>query len=869
MPISGTCKVLCLRLDFSDKPGTPIAATDAARVFNTEVSPFFARNSFGALNLVATVSDRVYRMPKTAAEYEAQADAFVLHTDACTAAAADYPVSDFDLIVIVFPMLQSNSLFGSGFESGGFGLSGAAYSVINGYENFVPNIIEHELGHNFGLGHAQSLNAVDWPATAWRSKAYGDESDVMGHGYGHFNPSMQSLVGWLPQNAVAIPAAGRAAIRIYAQPDTAVPTRFPVTATFTDTSGVPYWVFPRIARSGGVGVTVVARPVWDSFTVLLETATATGTSQFMWPGDYFAEATTNTVVTVQATGFEQGVAYADCVFEVPTGATVPQITTAPYLTDARDGASLAAAVSGSAKSVRWEKRLAGSTAWLPLDSGDLIGSSSPTSITVRRTAGIADVRLIASNDAGQAVSNALHILARPLLSPTSVTVGASAQHYRLAVSSASDWSIRSNAAWLSTTPSTGTGPAIVDVTVDENDTDSAREAMLSLDGAMHTVSQSAADAEAASVYEAGAPSMGVDATIVTRPYKLGDGFIGMASPGIFSKRDGTRWALGRQMMRELSSDWMSSARLPIDRSAGIGRLVRVPDDVLAFGNDWGNGEHYTFVKRDGTVYVSSSFDDAAFDDVDRARPIGTNAVQLVVGASVLSYVNDQGELWAWGRNYYGEVGDGTWIRRDTPILVARNIAQVSAATHQQWSVDKNGAAYGMGKECFTELGTPIGFESGVRKVSAGGVHTIFLKTDGTAWGVGRNIEGQLGDGTWASRSTPTLMSSDIIDVSATLNATYLLRKDGVLLSCGANAYGQLGNGLTADCNRLVPIDTGVQLLFENAYLKTDGSLWVAGGTLTDAPVAPRRGDWVRVAGTARQVAAGRNISWMLDAGGRL
>ena len=41
------------------------------------------------------------------------------------------------------------------------------------------------------------------------------------------------------------------------------------------------------------------------------------------------------------------------------------------------------------------------------------------------------------------------------------------------------------------------------------------------------------------------------------------------------------------------------------------------------------------------------------------------------------------------------------------------------------------------------------------KIAAGYYHTVALKTDGSLWAWGYNGDGQLGDGTWADKNTPT------------------------------------------------------------------------------------------------------------------
>lgn len=81
-------------------------------------------------------------------------------------------------------------------------------------------------------------------------------------------------------------------------------------------------------------------------------------------------------------------------------------------------------------------------------------------------------------------------------------------------------------------------------------------------------------------------------------------------------------------------------------------------------------------------------------------------------------LNTDGTLWATGRNYYCQLGDGTYTNHSAPVQVMRD----------------------------------------VQAVAAGDYHTMILKTDGSLWATGRNLNGELGDGTITSRSTPVQIS---------------------------------------------------------------------------------------------------------------
>jgi hypothetical protein len=59
-------------------------------------------------------------------------------------------------------------------------------------------IVEHELGHTFGLSHAWSVACA-----TCRPVEYGDPYDVMGHGPGHYNAAEKAAAGWLTTIATA------------------------------------------------------------------------------------------------------------------------------------------------------------------------------------------------------------------------------------------------------------------------------------------------------------------------------------------------------------------------------------------------------------------------------------------------------------------------------------------------------------------------------------------------------------------------------------------------------------------------------------------------------------------------------------------
>ena len=120
------------------------------------------------------------------------------------AKARGYNVAGYSAILYVF-----NNVSGCGWS--GLAYVGYARAWSNNTTNLL--VIAHELGHNFGLAHAASLdcgaNVID--ATTCTSSEYGDPYDVMGNNRAmHFSSAQKSVLNWLPAGTVSTHTTGTA-----------------------------------------------------------------------------------------------------------------------------------------------------------------------------------------------------------------------------------------------------------------------------------------------------------------------------------------------------------------------------------------------------------------------------------------------------------------------------------------------------------------------------------------------------------------------------------------------------------------------------------------------------------------------------------
>jgi len=191
----GPKKILMIRVDFSDRVGDPISATDAVNLISSQVNGFFDAASYGQTSLTGTATATL-RMPRTAAYYSSANDYNGLRSDAIAAATtAGIAYLDFD-----FEVICSVPVFG--------GFAGAAYvnsrgTWLNGYYDL--RVAGHELGHNYGVYHANFWSAGDSIIGPGSNVEYGNPFDIMGGASnGHFNVWFKRVFNWVPTGEVQV-----------------------------------------------------------------------------------------------------------------------------------------------------------------------------------------------------------------------------------------------------------------------------------------------------------------------------------------------------------------------------------------------------------------------------------------------------------------------------------------------------------------------------------------------------------------------------------------------------------------------------------------------------------------------------------------
>jgi hypothetical protein len=178
-------------------------------------------------------------------------------------------------------------------------------------------------------------------------------------------------------------------------------------------------------------------------------------------------------------------------------------------------------------------------------------------------------------------------------------------------------------------------------------------------------------------------------------------------------------------------------------------------------------------------------------------------------------ITTTGVLKCWGRNNYGQVGDGTNISKSSPVVIDSGVTYLSVSvgddytcaittTHVLKCWGQNSSYFTLGDGTNINRNSPvvINFGTSFDVVSASSARTCAITSAGVlkCWG------NRVGDGTTDFRNSPQVVDSGqaYVDVSLSgLNACGLT--DASTLKCwGYNGNGELGTGNFTEY--LAPVD---------------------------------------------------------------
>ncbi len=216
-PSLGTLKILYIPLTFQDQNAVPATEGKCYEIMR-DVSDYYAKSSYGRLTTLTTVTPPI-KLPRDEAWYVQKdtsnggdIDGLGLEQTHARdeARKIGFDSNDYDCVVL--------RLNGGARPTGGWGGGGSVWVYADSL-----GIVAHEIGHTFGLAHANFWDTAGTSAIGAGANAeYGDVFDVMGGGgvpTDQYNAQAKNQIKWLPNNYLLnIAQSGQYRIYAFDQP---------------------------------------------------------------------------------------------------------------------------------------------------------------------------------------------------------------------------------------------------------------------------------------------------------------------------------------------------------------------------------------------------------------------------------------------------------------------------------------------------------------------------------------------------------------------------------------------------------------------------------------------------------------------------
>lgn len=311
----------------------------------------------------------------------------------------------------------------------------------------------------------------------------------------------------------------------------------------------------------------------------------------------------------------------------------------------------------------------------------------------------------------------------------------------------------------------------------------------------------------------------------------------------------------------------------------------------------GGGNFSVMVCDDGNAYSCGHYNYGQLgtgSTSNQYSPVYISGLQNVVAVSGGDWnhgmaLTASGDVYCWGRNDAGQLGDSTTIQSSTPVqaIGLTNVIAISAGFRNSMALRDDSTVWVWGENQYGQLGigsagmwstVPVQVPglTGVVKIAAGRSRCLALKADGTVWSWGWNFSGALGWGFAGDVFSPTQIGLDsIVDIATGSTHGLALRSDSTIWSWGDNQFGQVGDSTTWDHYSPVQLTQVPPIIgitcgdSHSMILAADSTVWTWGRNTSSQLGRPASGmathepDVMTSISGVEQIAAGAQTSFAI------
>ncbi|MCL2798084.1 MAG: leucine-rich repeat protein, partial [Firmicutes bacterium] len=323
------------------------------------------------------------------------------------------------------------------------------------------------------------------------------------------------------------------------------------------------------------------------------------------------------------------------------------------------------------------------------------------------------------------------------------------------------------------------------------------------------------------------------------PTKAGYVFVGWCSAASYGTKyaDASGASLAKWLFVDDQQFFAQWHPVSLSVSAGSSHSLAIDGQ----GNLWAWGRNNSGQLGDGTAAASKSL---PVQVNTSGRMNNAKAVAVAAGNYHSLAIDEHGNLWAWGNNSNGQLGDGTITNRSLSVQVNASgrmnnakVVAIAAGNSHSLAIDEYGNLWAWGYNSFGQLGDgtavtskslPVQINTSgrmnnakVTAIAAENSHSLAIDEHGNLWAWGLNSNGQLGDGTITNRSLPVQINTSgrinnakVTAVAAGSSHSLAVDEYGNLWAWGINSNGQLGDGTIT--NRSLPVQINTSGRINNA-----------------------------------------------------